>query len=269
MVFLALICFSKGSTTSRHDRKYERKRGATACLLELKHAGVYGLDNVKTPDNEKDKFTELNKTWRNFIESGSKEPKQSGHVMMSYCQKRQKVVHKLWKKLESEGIPIWIDVANLGAGDLGETLSEAIDGARIFVSCFSEEYQKSPYCRKEFAYAQSNKKHLIPVKVQPGYTAQSWLAFQLGDQLYFDISKAETFDAEADKLIKEIHKILGDDQKKRKEPILSEVKEKGESSTHGQAVTASPPKGHSYREWNGEQVSIWLKENQMEDLLKR
>ncbi len=256
----------------------ERKRCATGCLVELKQAGISGLDMIKKCPGEKRPAHEGGSSKEHTsskeegkseekLKSGAEYGRKTGHVMISYCQKRSPIVHKIWKRMKEENIPIWIDVERLGAGDLDENLAQAIDGANLIVSCFSEEYQKSAYCRQEFCYSQREGKKIIPIRVQPNYLAQSWLAFKMGDLFYYDITNDEKLDAAIDQLIADVKTALKElpnegsgETKKKAEP--------GVSSSHAESTPKMVPSG-GLRGLKIQEVEKWLIENKLQDLLER
>jgi|SRR6218665_1233042 len=60
------------------------------------------------------------------------------------------------------------------------------------------------YPTVEAEYTYRLHKDIIPLVLQPGYVPDGWLGILVGAKLYFDLSKAEVFDRELDRLMIEI-----------------------------------------------------------------
>ena len=73
-------------------------------------------------------------------------------------------------------------------GSLLDSIAEGINKAAVVLSCFSEAYSSSPYCKRETAYAVDRKKKILFVRVQPGYSLENWLALANGGQRFYDIT---------------------------------------------------------------------------------
>ena len=57
------------------------------------------------------------------------------------------------------------------------------------VCLVSQKYQKSPNCKKELAYADSQNKHIFPCMVEEGYKGAGWLGLIIAGKLYHDFSR--------------------------------------------------------------------------------
>eukprot|EP00004_Rigifila_ramosa_P000527 TRINITY_DN1054_c0_g1_i2.p1 TRINITY_DN1054_c0_g1~~TRINITY_DN1054_c0_g1_i2.p1 ORF type:complete len:338 (-),score=61.67 TRINITY_DN1054_c0_g1_i2:67-1035(-) len=78
-------------------------------------------------------------------------------IMISYDWTHQHVALKLKKLLEVAGYEVWIDVENL-TGDVDTAMAEAVDAADAVIVCISEKYKASMNCKREFQYADQQRK---------------------------------------------------------------------------------------------------------------
>mmetsp|Transcript_17007 Transcript_17007/g.49958 ORF Transcript_17007/g.49958 Transcript_17007/m.49958 type:complete len:232 (-) Transcript_17007:237-932(-) len=75
-------------------------------------------------------------------------------------------------------------------GSIIEKMADAVESSAVVLMCASSFYKQSSNCRLEAEYAQTQKKQIIPLLVEPGYQADGWLGILMGAKLYYDVSSA-------------------------------------------------------------------------------
>ena len=55
-------------------------------------------------------------------------------------------------------------------------MAKAVESASIVIPLISSEYQNSENCEKELSYADSLKKNILPVLLEPNFKSSGWLA---------------------------------------------------------------------------------------------
>lgn len=85
-------------------------------------------------------------------------------VFISYSRKDLAFVEQLAADLKAAGLNVWYDLSRLEAGDTWpEEIQFAIDASNIFVIVISPDSIVSRWVRKEFLYASSNNKKIVPL----------------------------------------------------------------------------------------------------------
>jgi len=89
-------------------------------------------------------------------------------VFISYSRKDLVFVERLAKDLQSAGLEVWYDLSGLdGGARWGREIQNAIKESEIFVVVLSPNSIDSEWVEKEFMYANSLKKKIIPLLYQP------------------------------------------------------------------------------------------------------
>lgn len=128
---------------------------------------------------------------------------KGGHLMISYNWGHQTELLKIRDALKERGYDVWMDVDEMSGATM-DAMAEAVEDAAAVLLCFSKKYKESKNCMKEAKYSETRNKHIIPLKMEDGYTPDGWLGFLLGDRLYFDFSGKYPFDKKFEELVKEI-----------------------------------------------------------------
>ncbi len=208
------------------------------------------------------------------VSSSDIESTQS-HVMLSYNFSTRDLVRELKNNLNKAGFPTWMDEESLVPGSLLDTLETAVRNAILIIICFSAGYKRSPFCRMEAEYALKLKKRIVYVRAERGYVPDGWLAFLMGQSLYYDLSAAPEKVA---KLIKDVRALCEEVQVpsgpasagghgtelppgRLEQKVVSHLKE-----LHAHSVDAVVPK-ETCMNWTGEQVQDWLKQKELHFLL--
>ncbi|XP_066288740.1 uncharacterized protein [Branchiostoma lanceolatum] len=118
--------------------------------------------------------------------------------MISYSHKQKKEVLKIREHLDKVGYRVWIDEGGI-SGTIARSISAAIQEAAIVLIAFSEDYVKSPFCKREVNFAQEKKREIVPMKMTE-YTPDDWLGFLLSGILYVDFSPTQSFTDQLKKL---------------------------------------------------------------------
>ncbi|XP_067947601.1 uncharacterized protein [Watersipora subatra] len=117
------------------------------------------------------------------------------HVMISYQWDVKTQVLQFKERLSQAGFRVWIDVEQMHkAKDTFEAMAHAIDDAAVVVPVLTSKYQESVNCRKEIQYADKADKPIVPVRLEKKFKPTKWLSFLLGNTLWHDLSKPETFE---------------------------------------------------------------------------
>jgi hypothetical protein len=121
---------------------------------------------------------------------------------MSYNHSQQDLCLKIQRELEKQGFNVWID-ESCASGDLLQCIAEGIENASVFLMVINKPYFQSHWCQAEAEYAFQLKKKIIPIVVDPNYTAHGWLGIIKGTKLHIDFTKVP-FDEAMKKLVWEI-----------------------------------------------------------------
>jgi hypothetical protein len=121
---------------------------------------------------------------------------------MSYNHSQQDLCLKIQRELEKQGFNVWID-ESCASGDLLQCIAEGIENASVFLMVINKPYFQSHWCQAEAEYAFQLKKKIIPIVVDPNYTAHGWLGIIKGTKLHIDFTKVP-FDEAMKKLVCEI-----------------------------------------------------------------
>jgi TIR domain len=89
-------------------------------------------------------------------------------VFISYSRKDLAFVERLAKDLQDAGLEVWYDLSGLDGGTRwGKEIQAAIQKSQIFVVVLSPNSIDSEWVEKEFMYANSLKRKVIPLLYQP------------------------------------------------------------------------------------------------------
>lgn len=111
-------------------------------------------------------------------------------IMMSYhWGTGGKYVDKLEPMLINAGYKVWKD-KNEATGNLDKAMSEGVYGSELMLLFISKEYEHSPNCQKEYDYASSLHKKIIPILVEDYKPADgSQLRLMMGSKVYYSLHK--------------------------------------------------------------------------------
>ncbi len=89
-------------------------------------------------------------------------------VFISYSRKDLAFVERLAKDLKATGLEVWYDLSGLdGGARWGRDIQTAIEASQVFVVVLSPNSVDSEWVEKEFMFANSLKKRIIPLLYQP------------------------------------------------------------------------------------------------------
>jgi hypothetical protein len=89
-------------------------------------------------------------------------------VFISYSRKDLAFVERLSNDLQAAGLDVWYDLSGLDGGTRwGREIQNAIEESQCFVVVLSPNSVESEWVEKEFMYANSLKKRVIPLLFQP------------------------------------------------------------------------------------------------------
>ena len=107
---------------------------------------------------------------------------QEYDVMLSYQWDSQAFVKEIKSFLEANGLRVWMDVKQM-YGNINIRMKNAINHSKIMLLFITKKYEDSHNCRKEFNYADQEKKNIIPVKLEV-YKPESELALIIANKFY-------------------------------------------------------------------------------------
>jgi len=91
-----------------------------------------------------------------------------GHIFISYSRRDSQFVDTLRSRLESSGIPVWVDRADIQGGSKWRSeIVKAIEEADAFVIVLSRHSIQSDNVRKELDVAEGFKARVIPLELEP------------------------------------------------------------------------------------------------------
>ena len=89
-------------------------------------------------------------------------------VFISYSRKDLIFVERLAEDLQAAGLEVWYDLSGLEGGTRwGQEIQSAIEASQVFVVVLSPNSIDSQWVEREFMYAESMKKKIIPLLYQP------------------------------------------------------------------------------------------------------
>lgn len=87
-------------------------------------------------------------------------------VFLSYSRRDADLVSRIYGDLESQGIQVWMDRQAIEAGSLWRTsIVDGIQSCQVFLLVVSEASQQSSNVAKEVSLAESNRKPILPLKI--------------------------------------------------------------------------------------------------------
>ncbi|KAL8622209.1 hypothetical protein ACOMHN_053011 [Nucella lapillus] len=189
-----------------------------------------------------------------FLEdkSSSSPSVETSHIMMSYQTQNRPIVKSICDFLQEKGFRVWMDVYNMAEGEEStlQTMAEAVEGSAVVLMGVSETYKSSPYCRGEAEYAFMKGKHIIPLKLQAGYTPDGWLGFIQGSKFFYDFTKEGTVEQKRQQLLEAVQK------------ATANTGQSGQSAAAGQhqKPTSAPASTmeDKIKRWTQEEVKKWL-----------
>ncbi|XP_071826278.1 uncharacterized protein [Apostichopus japonicus] len=262
-----LMEFVKGNNLSEQE-------AAAKCLWTLSFSPsvqqelksfMEELDSISCDDGSKEVLTKMIKGILLTLKSseqndeirGSKESKGS-HIMVSYSWdggNGEKRARNIARNLKSRGFKVWIDVDEM-TGSLLDAMAEAVNNSYLFILCVSDGYRKSNNCRLEAKYANGQKKVLLPVLVDSTLTSRKdWLAFLCSDMLYVDFREDNKFHSKCEELANQIHRLTGETDE-------TDTSQSSRVLKRSNTLAFSSNAG----DWGPEDVSIWLRENDLQGL---
>ena len=89
-------------------------------------------------------------------------------VFISYNASNKKQVKQLCDTLKSLNYKVWMDKAELSAGNgpLTSELATAIKNSKVILSCITTDYCRSFNCNLELEYASAKKKQIITLMIE-------------------------------------------------------------------------------------------------------
>ena len=146
-------------------------------------------------------------------------------VFISYSRKDLIFVERLAEDLGAAGLEVWYDLSGLEGGTRwGQEIQNAIDASQCFVVVLSPNSIDSEWVEKEFMYANSLKKKIIPLLYQPCKTPMWFI------NLHFIDVQGDSYDSHFWIILKAMGVKPGDMKRKVKPVVeLPSIQAKPES----------------------------------------
>jgi formylglycine-generating enzyme required for sulfatase activity len=158
-------------------------------------------------------------------------------VFISYSRKDLAFVEHLAKDLRTAGLEVWYDLSGLDGGTRwGREIQNAIDECQSFVVVLSPNSVESDWVEKEFMYANSQKRRIIPLLYQPCKTPMWFI------NLHFIDVQGDNYDRNFWVILKALGVRPGDNSTKPEEKHALGSAE--EIATHRELVSAQKIKFH-------------------------
>ncbi|XP_043245367.1 uncharacterized protein LOC122393433 [Amphibalanus amphitrite] len=184
-------------------------------------------------------------------------PESPAPVFISYQWDHQEEAVRLRGRLESTGLRCWMDVGQMGGGDLlYEKIYQGISGAKVFVACLSQQYLQSQLCLREAHLADLLQLKLVPVLLEkmPWPPAGS-LALVFSQLVYVDFAgvgchggrgRSVDWARRADELVRQVSQLLPVDERTdtgvvQEQMQLEQVTDAGTGGSDSDAPAESPP----------------------------
>lgn len=136
-------------------------------------------------------------------------------IFISHSWNDKPFVRKLAKRLDQEGVKVWIDEAQINIGDsLIQKISEGIEYADYVAAVISAKSVKSEWVRKELHLAMTKEIKGKKIVVLPLLVEHCDLPDFLKDKLYADFTNTKNFAREFLKLLR----VIGIDKTKADRP---------------------------------------------------
>jgi hypothetical protein len=92
----------------------------------------------------------------------------SGQIFISYSRVDTEFVARLMNDLSEQGLDIWMDQSDIGAGQRWDTvIQSALEACGLFIIVLSPHSVASENVLDELAYVINEKKRIIPILLQP------------------------------------------------------------------------------------------------------
>lgn len=177
--------------------------------------------------------------------------------MISYCWAQKEISKPIFERLKGKGYRVWFDEENMHGNSVA-AMADAIENSECIIICMSTEYRRSNACHHEADYAYILKRTIIPIRAEPKYKPESWLAFIIGSSIYVDFTKHE-FDKAFDMLELEIKHIqMNVDDQTSKLPLNGVLKSK----------TPAPIVSTAYEDklvddWTSDDILNWCRAHEL------
>ena len=95
------------------------------------------------------------------------------------------------------------------AVELVQAMAAAVEEAAVVCYGISNAYKESVNCRLEAQYAFQQKKDMVPLMLEEGYSPNGWLGMLLGVRLWYGffgttLASAEAFEGRVGELCREL-----------------------------------------------------------------
>ena len=88
-------------------------------------------------------------------------------LFISYSHADKIIVHKIADELEKLHYKVWIDINDLGGGEIiSDEIRKGINYSHLVIPFISKSYCESEACEKELRYSDKIKKKIFPIMLE-------------------------------------------------------------------------------------------------------
>ena len=97
------------------------------------------------------------------------------HAFLSYQWDVQGQVIHIKELLNQRNVKCWMDIDGGMKSDIYDSMAEGVQGAACVICFMTQAYQDSANCKLELKFAQQSGVPIIPVMMEPNFSAKGWL----------------------------------------------------------------------------------------------
>ncbi|CAF2094339.1 unnamed protein product [Rotaria magnacalcarata] len=183
----------------------------------------------------------------------------SRQAFISYCHRDKSQRIAFVKHLDKAGIftNIWVDEQYM-KDNIVNTITTAIRQSKAVFVLLSEAYCSSDMCRREWEFALKKNIKVYPIIVQEGFKTDmyDWVAFNIGQTLYYRIHGHDALKRLMENLKKDLH------ERKNSPKILTEPPL--EATANNQSDTTREQfKDKAVAKWTPSDIHNWCEKNNL------
>ncbi|GAB1599290.1 uncharacterized protein LOC115211707 isoform X1 [Argonauta hians] len=176
-------------------------------------------------------------------------------LMISYSHSNKDFMLYLKGYLEKNGITVWVDTADIGAGvDFLKKIGQAIIESKVFISIVSETSIQSKFCKDELSLAYISNKCIFPVSISPDESLLSsmdtGMRLKLASLQWYKFLDESENEENMSKLLKDIKSALKTSNEK---PINAESKHRPSTKIFTK-LNCESPIDYWDRKYNDDQI---------------
>ena len=130
------------------------------------------------------------------------------HVFLSYQWGVQAQVKEIKAHLNTRNVKCWMDIDGGMKSDIYDSMAEGVQGAACVVCFMTNAYQDSANCKLELKFAQQSGVPIIPVMMEPNFSAKGWLGILTSGSIWTPMYDNSSVSDGIDKLITQAQHLI-------------------------------------------------------------